>query len=51
MVGGGVFSLPHDLAVGANSGATIIGRCITAMGMIPATCARISNVSKTKTGA
>ena len=35
MVGGGVFSLPHDLAVGANSGATIIGWCITAMGMIP----------------
>ncbi|PEY70199.1 basic amino acid/polyamine antiporter [Bacillus thuringiensis] len=35
MVGGGVFSLPHDLAVGANSGAIIIGWCITAMGMIP----------------
>ncbi|HFK1489399.1 TPA: arginine-ornithine antiporter, partial [Bacillus cereus] len=29
MVGGGVFSLPHDLAVGANSGAIIIGWCIT----------------------
>ena len=35
MVGGGVFSLPHDLAVGANSGSIIIGWCITAMGMIP----------------
>ena len=29
------FSLPHDLAVGANSGSIIIGWCITAMGMIP----------------
>ncbi|MRR41767.1 arginine-ornithine antiporter, partial [Bacillus anthracis] len=25
MVGGGVFSLQHDLAVGANSGSIIIG--------------------------
>ena len=24
MVGGGVFSLPHDLAVGANSGSIIV---------------------------
>lgn len=35
MVGGGVFSLPHDLAEGANSGAILIGWCITALGMIP----------------
>ncbi|WP_242221808.1 arginine-ornithine antiporter [Bacillus cereus group sp. BfR-BA-01380] len=37
MVGGGVFSLPHDLAAGANSGATLIGWCITGLGMIPLT--------------
>ncbi|UOY94416.1 basic amino acid/polyamine antiporter [Ectobacillus sp. JY-23] len=35
MVGGGVFSLPHDLAEGANSGAVLIGWLVTAMGMIP----------------
>ncbi|CAM4230955.1 amino acid APC transporter [Bacillus manliponensis] len=35
MVGGGVFSLPHDLAEGANSGAILLGWCITALGMIP----------------
>ncbi|MGM9989025.1 MAG: basic amino acid/polyamine antiporter [Bacillaceae bacterium] len=34
MVGGGVFSLPSDMANGANSGAVIIGWIITAIGMI-----------------
>ncbi|MFD3450053.1 basic amino acid/polyamine antiporter [Microbacteriaceae bacterium 4G12] len=35
MIGGGVFSLPHDLAAGANSGAILLGWGITALGMIP----------------
>lgn len=34
MIGGGVFSLPSDMASGANSGAILIGWLITAIGMI-----------------
>lgn len=34
IIGGGVFNLMHDMAVGAGAGAIIIGWVITAIGMV-----------------
>ena len=34
MIGGGIFSLPQNMAVGAAAGATLIGWAITAVGML-----------------
>lgn len=34
MVGGGVYNLPSDIASAGNSGAILVGWCITAIGMI-----------------